>query len=217
MYHNSVTHVRPEGASNTSTRSRISPRKDNPLETTNRLRQEHQVILRVLDCFEIALANSRESGRASAELLEPFVEFFRGFADKCHHCKEEQRLFPQLESQGISREGGPIGCMLREHEMGRVHVQKISDAIEAADSGDENAMLRILYEGEAFIELLRNHIAKEDGVLFEMADQIVQGADLTQLTRGYSEVESEPVYADIYSRCSALADRLIKMYLPPKA
>jgi hemerythrin-like domain-containing protein len=187
------------------------------LETTRCLREEHQLILRVLDCFERAIAHSRKSGQATAEVYAPFVEFFRGFADKCHHCKEEDRLFPQLVSQGIPREGGPIGCMLREHKMGRAHIKVIGDSIDAADSGDENAMQRIFYQGDAYIELLRNHIAKEDGVLFEMADQVVQGTELTQLTDAYAEAESDPEYVDTIRRCRAIAERLIQTYLRPKA
>jgi hemerythrin-like domain-containing protein len=70
------------------------------------------VILKVLDCFDLALQQARAGGTASREVFEPFLEFFRGFADKCHHCKEEDRLFPCMEARGIPREGGPIGVML---------------------------------------------------------------------------------------------------------
>ena len=151
------------------------------METTHSLREEHKVILRILDCFEVALANSRKSGQASAKVFAPFVEFFTGFADRCHHCKEEDRLFPQLEKHGIPRDGGPIGCKLHDHTLARAHVKAISEAIAAADAGDENGVHQIVTEGEAFIDLLRSHIAKEDNVLFEMADQVVQGSSLIQL------------------------------------
>lgn len=187
------------------------------METTRCLREEHQVILRILDCFEIAIERAREADRAPAEVFAPFVAFFVGYADKCHHCKEEARLFPQLERQGVSREGGPIGCMLREHEQGRAHMKVIADAIEPADRGDENAMMRIFYEGDRYIELLRNHIAKEDGVLFRMADEVVQGTHLTQLKAGYTEVEADPDYAKTLTRCRAIAEKLIQIYTPAEA
>ncbi len=89
------------------------------MEATRCLRDEHQVILRVLDRFEIALALSEESGEVPRATYQPFLEFFRGFADLCHHCKEEDRLFPVLEKNGVPREGGPIGVMLYEHQLGR--------------------------------------------------------------------------------------------------
>ncbi|VAX36175.1 hypothetical protein MNBD_PLANCTO03-1915 [hydrothermal vent metagenome] len=187
------------------------------MDTTRCLREEHQVILRILDCFEVAIERAREADRASAEVFAPFVEFFVGYTDKCHHCKEEDRLFPQLERQGISREGGPIGCMLREHEQGRAHMRVIAEAIDPADRGDENAMQRIFYEGDRYIELLRNHIAKEDGALFQMADEVVQGASLAQLKAGYTEVESDPDYTATLTRCRAIAEKLIETYMPMQA
>lgn len=182
------------------------------METTRCLRQEHQLILKVLDCFEIALADARQTPRVSSAAFTPFIEFFRGFADQCHHCKEEDRLFPQLERKGIPREGGPIGCMIREHQLGRAHVKAMDQAIGAADQGDQEAVRTVLDEGAAYLDLLRNHIAKEDNVLFEMADQLIQGEDLATLTAAYGEAESTPEYTGTLSRCRTIADELLKAY-----
>jgi hypothetical protein len=119
------------------------------------------VILKVLDCFDIALQRARTSGAVSREVFEPFVDFFRGFADKCHHCKEEDRLFPCLEEKGIPREGGPIGVMLLEHQQGRQRVRTIADELESADAGDAVAIEAVLDQGQKFLELLRGHIDKK--------------------------------------------------------
>ncbi len=170
------------------------------------------MILKVLDCFEIALSNAHESGKVTSAVFGPFVEFFRGFADQCHHCKEEGQLFPRLEQRGVPREGGPIGCMLREHQLGRAHVKAIDEALGAADRGDEQGVRTVFEEGAAYLDLLRNHILKEDNVLFEMADQLIQGADMAELTSAYGDAESAPGYTDTMSRCHAIADELMKTY-----
>jgi hemerythrin-like domain-containing protein len=170
------------------------------------------VILKVLDCFEIALGHARDSGRITREVFDPFVEFFRGFADKCHHCKEEDRLFPRMEQKGIPREGGPIGVMLLEHRQGRMHVGAIADSLPAADSGDPAAIETVHEHGGKFVELLRAHIDKEDHCLFGMAEQLIQGADLADLTGAYRDAEGEPGYGDTFSRCRAIADRLAETY-----
>ena len=151
-------------------------------------------------------------GGASREVFEPFVEFFRGFADKCHHCKEEDRLFPRMEANGVARQGGPIGVMLLEHQQGRQHVRAIAEELEAADAGDAISVERVLDQGQKFLELLRGHIFKEDNVLFNMADQLIQGTDLTQLTESYDAAETEPEYQSTFGSCRAIADRLIQAY-----
>jgi len=186
------------------------------MQATKCLRDEHQVILRVLDCFDAALTRSRETGEVRSEVFQPFLDFFRGFADKCHHCKEEDRLFPVLEDQGIPREGGPIGVMLYEHEQGRMMVTEMADRLEAADGGDADAGKTLLDYGQTFLALLRQHIEKEDYVLFGMADQVTQGEDLSQLLTAYREAEEEDGYAATYSRCWKIAERLAESYGKPK-
>ncbi len=187
------------------------------MNATRCLRNEHQLILRVLDCFAIALQQARQSGKVSREVFEPFVDFFRGFADKCHHCKEEDRLFPCMESKGVAREGGPIGVMLQEHEQARLRVRMIADEIEPADAGDPISVQTVLEQGQKFLELLRGHISKEDHCLFEMADELIEGADLAELDDAYLAAENEAGYRDRLTRCRAIATRLIEQYGAAKA
>ena len=48
-----------------------------------------------------------------------FGRFFRDFADKCHHGKEEDRLFVKMVEAGFLQNSGPIAVMLSEHDAGR--------------------------------------------------------------------------------------------------
>jgi hemerythrin-like domain-containing protein len=182
------------------------------MDATRCLREEHQVILKVLGCFEIALRTAQESNRVDREVFEPFVTFFRGFADRCHHCKEEDRLFPQLERKGMPREGGPIGVMIQEHELGRLHVRTIAGSLEAAAGGDADATRTVLEHGHRFLALLRAHIDKEDHCLFGMADQLIHDADLTALADAYRDAESDTEYRTTFDECRAIADRLAETY-----
>ena len=182
------------------------------MKATRCLREEHQVILRVLGCFEIALRETRETGVVDGPTFEKFVEFFRGFADHCHHCKEEDRLFPVLVSAGIPKEGGPIGCMLAEHEQARAFVRSIAEQLAPAGQGDAAAIQFVLDQGELYIDLLRNHIAKEDNVLFNMADGVLDEPAVEDLAKAYGEVETTPEYCQRLERCRAVADELADRY-----
>lgn len=178
------------------------------MESTRCLREEHMVILKVLDCFELALSAAGRSGRVDVETFSPFVEFFQGFADRCHHCKEEDRLFPCLEQCGMPRDEGPIAVMLHEHQVGRARVRALAEALPAAAEGDTAAAARVLDEGRRFLELLRHHIMKEDHVLFEMADQVISRPRMAELSGSYAQAQSEAGYRSIFARCRALADEL---------
>ena len=85
------------------------------------LMDEHRVIERVLDAFERMLS----LGVIDKAFTIKALDFFRQFADGCHHHKEEEQLFPAMESAGTPVEAGPIGCMLHEHELGRELVARM--------------------------------------------------------------------------------------------
>ncbi len=182
------------------------------MNATQCLRDEHQVILKVIACFEIALQKARETGQVKREVFEPFVEFFRGFADKCHHCKEENRLFPCLQRKGLPREGGPIGVMVQEHAVARMRINMIDQELPAADGGDPVSKQTVLDHGRKFIELMRGHIDKEDHCLFGMADEMIRNADLVELSEAYRSAETEPGYHSTLEHCRTLADRLGERY-----
>jgi hemerythrin-like domain-containing protein len=179
------------------------------MNATQTLREEHQLILTVLSSFQSALARARESRQISRAVFEPFLEFFRGFADRCHHGKEEDKLFPCLQRCGLPGDCGPIAVMLEEHQRGRFHVRSMAECLAAAESGDPAAVDAFLRHGAAFLDLLRDHIGKEDHVLFQIADEIVQGEVLSQLTNSYGDAERERDYEQTYQRCRGIADRLV--------
>ena len=90
------------------------------------LKMEHDAVrltLRILD--EICRKIEKSGEITDLQHLDQLLEFFKVFVDKCHHGKEEELLFPALENVGVSREGGPIGVLLHEHQQGREYVRAI--------------------------------------------------------------------------------------------
>lgn len=188
------------------------------MDTTRCLREEHQVILKVLDCLEIALHAGKRDAVARNETYAPFIEFFRDFADRCHHCKEEDRLFPCLESCGMPHDHGPIAVMLADHRQGRAHVRAMAESLPAADAGDALSIRTVLEQGEAFLHLLRHHIMKEDHALFEMADEMIDSHKRIKLKTEYAKADAD-AHATL-DRCRTIAAKLCEKYAvqpPPPA
>ena len=115
------------------------------------------------------------------------MKFIRLFADACHHGKEEDLLFTTLEEHGMPRDAGPIAVMLYEHRLGREHVAAMVAALPGARRAEEGAVPRLVNAGRSYVELIRNHILKEDNVLFDMADQMVGGMARSALCAAYDE------------------------------
>jgi len=105
------------------------------MDATQDLVNEHKAVLvalRLLEKIEGALA-ARD--RQAPEHLDQLLGFFRGFVDRCHHAKEEEVLFPEMERLGLEGEG-PIGTMLEEHEAGRRCVRGMAEGLARFQQGD---------------------------------------------------------------------------------
>lgn len=171
---------------------------------TQVLKDEHRVIEKVLDAMERALNHNA----IDRSFFEKALDFLRNFADGCHHAKEEDELFPVLEALGMPRESGPIGCMLNEHEEGRSLVRMIDDNLEAAANGDRTAVGAVRQAAANYIELLRQHIQKEDNVLFVMADQTLGSKEKKSMLAAFDRAEQSGSDAGKHERYVALAGEL---------
>jgi hemerythrin-like domain-containing protein len=148
---------------------------------TEVLREEHRVILRALELLETAARRLDRGAPLPEGWLGDLVAWLRGFADRNHHAKEETALFPAMVKAGVPSLGGPIGVMLEEHERGRA-------LIHGLESGDPSARAAAARE---YVAMLREHIEKENDVLFPLADAVLDEAAQRALGRQFEGVEAE--------------------------
>jgi hemerythrin-like domain-containing protein len=183
------------------------------MKPTAELSQEHQDILRMIGILG-NMADRLEAGEKVEPVhLEEAVDFVRGFADKCHHAKEEDLLFPAMEKAGIPRAGGPLGVMLREHVEGRALVAAMADSIAGVRKGDRDSALRFAENARGYGALLSQHIQKEDRVLYPMADARLSASAQNELAACFAEVERTVVGEGRHREFHAILDRLEELYL----
>lgn len=178
------------------------------MRTTEILMNEHRVIEEVLLCLEKMADEAAEQNSIELAPAREAIFFLRTFADGCHHMKEEKRLFPAMERCGMPADAGPTAVMREEHEIGRGHVRRMDDAVLAFEKGDRAAVRRFVHEARGFVELLREHIAKEDQVLFPMADRMLPAAIQDELLAGFEHAEAHEVAPGAHERCLAIAASL---------
>jgi hemerythrin-like domain-containing protein len=173
---------------------------------------EHRVIEQVLTCLERIAAQARQSRKLDGQAAREALDFFRNFADRCHHDKEEQHLFPMLEAKGFPRQGGPTGVMLHEHEEGRRHIQAMNAALALAETGHAPALEQFVQHANAYVVLLREHIAKEDHCLFPMANRTLAVADQRRLLDAFAHVEHDELGEGTHDRFLEVARSLARRY-----
>jgi len=166
------------------------------MKSIDRLVAEHRIIERGLNVLERVVAQI-ESGDTVPEDFPTWAPaFFGQFADKCHHAKEEDLFFPLLKERGIPEEGGPIGVMLHEHDVGRACVRRMCEASEP----DEFDGAKFAAAAKEFIPLLRQHIFKENNVLFQMAANVLSESDDADMDDKFTQVEQERDLVGLHER-----------------
>ncbi|MCU0849492.1 MAG: hemerythrin domain-containing protein [Spirochaetes bacterium] len=176
------------------------------------LMEEHELVLRMLDVMRSVSAKLRTGVDVPDSDLLKILEFIRGFADGCHHSKEEKVFFPALESAGIQKEGGPIGVMLKEHETGRKMAMIMSDSFSS--SGQSGGLrLRFADAAEKYADLLEHHIEKENGVLFVMAGKIFSLEQQRKITDDFIKIEIEEAGIGVHEKYHGILLDLMHSYL----
>ncbi|NLF71306.1 MAG: hypothetical protein GX575_19930 [Candidatus Anammoximicrobium sp.] len=178
---------------------------------------EHRRIEQVLACLEKIIEHCASEGRLDGDAARQAIEFFRDFADRGHHGKEEIQLFPVLETRGLGSPCGPLAVMRREHELGRLYLQGMEGYMAAASGGEADAVQWFVQHGQSYIRLLREHISKEDHCLFTRAEQALTDEDDAQIQEAYARFEAADLGPHARQKCLALADGLAERYGVPRA
>jgi hemerythrin-like domain-containing protein len=163
------------------------------MKATQPLREEHEGVLVMLSILEKVGDRLAATGSLDPNHFAAILDFLKGFVDRCHHAKEEEGLFPALVAAGVPQERGPVGVMLAEHEQGRGHIRAMGEAFAAWQAGETAATGRLLQHGRDYTALLRAHIAKENEVLFAMADRLLAPATEASLLEAFEKIEAERV------------------------
>ncbi|MBM4169331.1 MAG: hemerythrin [Ignavibacteria bacterium] len=178
------------------------------MKPTDILKQEHRNIERMLDVLERSVTRAQSGEEVQPQVFRDAIRFIQLYADRCHHGKEEDLLFSAMEQRGFPREAGPIAVMLFEHDQGRAHIRSMGEAVERYAQGDRGAIGDIHNHALGFVGLLRQHIQKEDHVLFPMAEHHLDRSDLERLEKEFAEVESSSESCSLKHELIALLTRL---------
>ena len=141
------------------------------------LSSDHKKILESLAHLESSIGENE----LDKEQIKRFLDFTKNFSEP-HHKKEEDVLFPALEKKGMPNEGGPIGMMLFEHNTKRDYIKKMEKGLE------ENDAASIKTNSQAVISLMREHIFKEDNILYPCAKDFLSDEELSDLAEKCSKI-----------------------------
>jgi hemerythrin-like domain-containing protein len=144
------------------------------------LRREHEVILDVVGRMEEA--TDRREGDLPVAFLRGAMDFLRVFVDENHHGKEERALFPIMREDPAL--AGLAAALAEEHEQGR-HLVAVMERSLAEATGSA-AFIAALHE---YTRLIRDHIFKENEMIFVAAEAAFSAADAERVARAFALVD----------------------------
>lgn len=162
----------PRKYAGSGTNKKLSP----PLQL---LIQEHLYIKRVITAIPSVTASLKQNLADQKEIIGEIVDFIRNYADKFHHAKEEELLFKQFDQSNDI-----ITVMLKEHEIGRNHVKEVIAGLERNDPA------AIIENLSAYRSLLKEHIRKEDEILYPWMDRNLSDSQIGKLYADFLTAEN---------------------------
>ena len=160
---------------------------------------DHVVLRRALDILDGMMKKLEDGERIEIADVKAVFKFFQVFGDDYHQTLEEKILFPALVR--ATPQDSPIHQMVLEHGEERALVAWILDALE------HRRVIDFVYSSRRLSLVLRNHIAKEDTVLGQLADRLLSKEEDDRVVAEFARNHKHPeMFVDF--------SRLERKYMP---
>jgi hemerythrin-like domain-containing protein len=159
------------------------------------LMREHRIIERMLALLDKESKRIAGGNPVNINLIIAAVDFFRTYADRTHHGKEEDILFRESMKKPLPPEYKQrIAELIRDHVTAREIVSRLAEA--AGDYGRDNA--RSLEEIQVCLqELVRlypAHILKEDQHFFFPVQEYFNRAEQDAMLDEFGEFDRKMIH-----------------------
>lgn len=173
--------------------------------------EEHNNIKKMLVivrkyCFKIL-----KNEKVDYEDFYKIIDFIRNYADRHHHGKEEKILFTKMMKElGAPAEKLVKYGMLVEHDLGRLYIKDLEEAVSKVLKGDEESKLDVIANAISYTHLLQRHIDKEDTVVYNFAENNLSDESKKELEEEFKAFEAQGEKDNIQRKYINLIDELNK-------
>jgi hemerythrin-like domain-containing protein len=131
------------------------------------LMKEHRLIEQVIGVFREEYNRITSGKLPDTRVLGGAIEFFRFYADHCHHGKEENFFFAALEKKELAPEHRQmLSGLLNDHVRGRELVAKLETSLLLLRREEQGGLTGLVTGINELLKLYTSHIYKEDKQFF---------------------------------------------------
>jgi len=155
---------------------------------------EHEMIERSMAVLKNCLDHIDASLKHPRQMLRA-IDFLLEFGDKIHNRKEEEFLFPLMQTRGVPVAGGPIGVMLQEHEMERDLLVWMAGQVASLAKSQPDQRQEFCRKGYEYLRIRAEHIWKENDILYNLARKVLNQRDEADLLASFQNL-NESTYGE---------------------
>lgn len=175
---------------------------------------EHVYIKRMLKVLRKASYGVMQGETINYDDFASMIDFVRNYADRHHHGKEEKLLFNRMVDEiGGAAEKLVKSGMLVEHDIGRLHMKELEEALDRVKGGDDESRLDVIANAVSYTHLLNRHIDKEDAVVYPFAQRQLSEQTMATINSECESFERQMEEEGVQSRYIALLEELEGKYI----
>ena len=155
------------------------------------LMKEHQLIERAVEVTKRFRDTIQSEEHIRPKRYWMLVDVWSTYADIVHHGKEEQQLFPRLETQQASPETvSRIDRLVEEHMKLLRYISEMRRYARPMFTGEEAARARVLNCLNEYLTLVIPHMRMEDEELFPLVPELLSKRELNELAKAFLAMDA---------------------------
>jgi hemerythrin-like domain-containing protein len=159
------------------------------MEPLKILIEEHKTIQKMVKILKLLQDDPQKIEKVDSSFLEKVVDFFRIYADRCHHGKEEKILFGRLQKKPLSMaDRSLMNELIEEHKVARGFVAAL-DKLKTRQN--PQAIAKIFSQ---ITSLYEPHIEKENRRFFLPAFSYFSPEEIEEVLRDFFEEDRKVIH-----------------------
>jgi hemerythrin-like domain-containing protein len=151
------------------------------------IRDEHRTISAILHGMEYLVAKIRKGNKkVDPRVFHAMLYYLDTFSERAHHPKEDLFLFKALRSRGAGAEA-LITELEKEHAGGENALRRLAQALNRYEEGGDKEFPGFQRAVERFVGSYRDHMRKEEELLFPLAEELLKEADWAVIDQAFAE------------------------------
>jgi hemerythrin-like domain-containing protein len=156
---------------------------------------EHRLIERMIKQLNEELSIIHTMHEVNPSFIAFASDFFRVYADICHHGKEEHILFGELREKDLPTElRAMMEELTQEHVFARTVVKELLEYNNRYERGDTEALPRIERTLDLLVSFYPMHIEKEDKHFFIPSMEYFTRSEQDHMLEAFNEFDRKLIH-----------------------